>query len=279
MGERSAAGPGGEVIAVGSRSVVRAWGEGTVAKVPRGGVPSSWIGYEAGFTEAVWRLGVPAHQPFGVTRHEGTVISLYARVEGPTMWASIQAELAGAGDPAGVTVVHGRLLAGLHATILALAPPVVLPRQADRLRCKLRQACATFDVDLAAALAELPPAATGPRLCHGDFHPGNVILSPGGPVVVDWFNAGRGHPAGDIARTSLLLGAGLDDTAQVEHLPGHTPHRLRLLHDAYLDEVCRLVGVERGLVHRWRRVEALARLAEGVAPDGLLDLWRAPARR
>lgn len=249
--------------------MVRAWGRETVAKVPAGGVPSSWIRYEARFTEAVRLVGAPAHEPLGLTLHEGKVISLYARVHGPTMWAAVRGGAAGAAH-------HGRLLARVHARILALAPPVVLPLQTDRLRCRLRQACDRFGVDLASALAELPAPAARLRLCHGDFHPGNVILSPGGPVAVDWFNACRGHPLGDIARTSLLLGAGLENTNQVEHLPGHTPTMLRDLHDAYLHEVCRLLGLEVGQVRRWRRIEALARLAEGVAPSGLLEQWHTP---
>ncbi len=37
------------------------------------------------------------------------------------------------------------------------------------------------------------------RLLHMDFHPENVILSPSGPVVIDWANARAGDPALDVA--------------------------------------------------------------------------------
>ena len=265
------------VLAIGSRSVVLAWGSGLVAKVPKDGVPSDWIRHESHITEAVWRLGVPTHEPFGLEHHAGTELSIYARIDGPTMWASIL----GGTDPTNPTASasgHGRHLARLHADILAVTPPITLPRQADRLRCKLRRAGARFDLDtgpgLAALMASVPPSTAGLRLCHGDFHPGNVILSPGGPVTIDWFDAARGHPVCDIARTSLLLGAGLDDTSHVQHLPGHHPALLRLVHDAYLDEVCGLLGLDPEAVVRWRRIEAAARLAEGVAPGALIDLWR-----
>lgn len=40
---------------------------------------------------------------------------------------------------------------------------------------------------------------------HRDLHPGNVLLSGSGPVVVDWTNAGRGDPALDTALTYLIL--------------------------------------------------------------------------
>lgn len=43
------------------------------------------------------------------------------------------------------------------------------------------------------------------RLLHMDLHPGNVVLTSRGPVVIDWTNARDGHPDLDLALTSLLL--------------------------------------------------------------------------
>jgi aminoglycoside phosphotransferase (APT) family kinase protein len=44
-----------------------------------------------------------------------------------------------------------------------------------------------------------------PVVCHGDFHPGNVLAAPGGSVlhVIDWTNVGVGDRHGDIAWTLL----------------------------------------------------------------------------
>jgi hypothetical protein len=56
----------------------------------------------------------------------------------------------------------------------------------------------------------------GPALLHGDLHPGNVLLGPDGPVVIDWTNAVQGPPGADVAVTWLLLAAGQTDTSPVE---------------------------------------------------------------
>jgi len=40
---------------------------------------------------------------------------------------------------------------------------------------------------------------------HGDLHPGNVILSRSGPVVIDWTSAGRGPAGADVADAWLVL--------------------------------------------------------------------------
>jgi thiamine kinase-like enzyme len=51
---------------------------------------------------------------------------------------------------------------------------------------------------------EAPPELGRGRLLHMDFHPGNVILSPRGPVVIDWAIARAGEPALDVAMTWVL---------------------------------------------------------------------------
>jgi hypothetical protein len=55
-------------------------------------------------------------------------------------------------------------------------------------------------------LARLHGRIAAASLCHFDLHPANVILSPAGPVVIDWTNAIRdGDPAVDAALTYLIL--------------------------------------------------------------------------
>jgi Ser/Thr protein kinase RdoA (MazF antagonist) len=55
-----------------------------------------------------------------------------------------------------------------------------------------------------AAPPGLPTAADGQALLHLDLHPENVILSPSGPVLVDWTNARRGEPSLDVAMTWVI---------------------------------------------------------------------------
>jgi streptomycin 6-kinase len=54
------------------------------------------------------------------------------------------------------------------------------------------------------APATLREAGAGDRLLHLDLHPDNVLLSPSGPVVIDWTNARRGDPALDVALTWVI---------------------------------------------------------------------------
>jgi aminoglycoside phosphotransferase (APT) family kinase protein len=51
----------------------------------------------------------------------------------------------------------------------------------------------------------LPRLDNGDRVLHLDLHPLNVLMSPSGPVVIDWSNAARGDPLTDVASTYVLL--------------------------------------------------------------------------
>jgi aminoglycoside phosphotransferase (APT) family kinase protein len=56
--------------------------------------------------------------------------------------------------------------------------------------------------ELQSQLHEIP--FKGERLLHVDFHPDNVLLSPDGPVVIDWTNSRAGNPRFDVAMTWVI---------------------------------------------------------------------------
>ena len=53
-------------------------------------------------------------------------------------------------------------------------------------------------------LNHLGSSGDGDKLCHGDFHPGNVLLTEKGAVVIDWMTASICNPWADMARTDLF---------------------------------------------------------------------------
>ncbi|WP_306924752.1 phosphotransferase [Streptomyces luteogriseus] len=58
------------------------------------------------------------------------------------------------------------------------------------------------DLHAVPALRSTDPAA---RVLHLDLHPENVILTPGGPRVIDWSDAAEGAPGLDWAVTAVIL--------------------------------------------------------------------------
>jgi aminoglycoside phosphotransferase (APT) family kinase protein len=255
----------GEQLATGSRSAVFAWGRDAVAKVPFAATPESWIHFEALYTAAVHDAGAPAPRFHGIEMIGGRAASIYERVHGTSMWDHMREH------PAQIRA-HTRLLADLQAHLFTLVPPVALPALGDRLRCKIREAASRAHPSLVAALELLPPTSPS-RLCHGDLHPGNIIMASDGPVIIDWFDAARGDRVADIARTSLLMSTRAHGQTGPGHLPGAEPDILDLARDSYLEAISDLIAPDPDDVRRWEAVVAVARVAEGIAIDALLAIW------
>jgi len=111
--------------------------------------------------------------------------------------------------------------------------------------------------NLLSRLAALPD---GNRLCHGDFHPFNIIGSPGATMIVDWPDATSGPPAADVARSYLLM----------RHGAGHD------LAEAYVTRYLATSELTDADIRAWLPIIAAARLAENVPEenDRLLELAR-----
>jgi aminoglycoside phosphotransferase (APT) family kinase protein len=255
----------GELVARGTRSSIHAYGRGAVVKVPHPSTPAGWIESEARYADAAYAVGAPVPRLLGVEQIAGRPASVWERVEGSLMWERVMAQPR-------LSAETGRMLLEVQLALFELVPPVTLPRQRDRLASKIRRAAALVDPALIGALDLVPHSVGRQRLCHGDLHPSNVILSGHGPMVVDWFDASRGDPVADVARTFVtLLG---DGTMPPLHLPGSDRRTLGALTDEYVANACAALSIEDSLLGRWQAVEAVARIAEGVPRASLLEIWR-----
>jgi aminoglycoside phosphotransferase (APT) family kinase protein len=255
----------GEVVARGSRSVVHAYGRGAVIKVPKPATPAGWILAEARHVEAVRAVGAPAPALLGVEEVFGRPATVWERVDGPLLWERVVDRPARSGD-------IGRALAEIQLALFELVPPVTLPDHRDRLTSKIRWSAANVDPSLGAALDLLPARSGTARLCHGDLHPSNVIVSREGLVLVDWFDASRGEPVADVARSCLTMLA--DGTTGPRYLPGSDPATLTVLTRAYLNRLRESLDIPAAALARWQAISAVARVAEGMPREPLLGVWR-----
>ena len=256
----------GELIADGRTSEVFAFGHDSAAKVLKRDVPAHWAATEAGLTESVRRLGVPAPEVRELTEIDGRPVIVFERIAGPSMWQRML-------DAPGDIPTLAREMVSVQRAIHAAGVPDRVPGLVGRLASKL-DSVSEFGADERASAHELLRSQPrGAALLHGDLHPGNVLLGADGPVVIDWFDATVGHPDADIARSLVLL-RGADGT-DLRHLPGATSSLVCEVERAY----CAGIGRERtGPVDTWERLMAAGRLAERADADasGLLGLWRTP---
>lgn len=258
----------GRLVAAGRTSDVYEFGRGSVVKVPRLGVPVHWAAVEAEITAAVHAQGLPTPEVRGLEQVGGRDSVVFERIDGPSLWQQIRD---GSGDVSALAV----RLAEIQLSIHAETAPASLLALGDRV-CQKIDSVESLTVserrDAGRIVRELPG---GSVLCHGDLHPGNILMSDRGPVVIDWFDAAVGSQLADIVRSSLLIrplaGAGAH-----QHLPGSSSELLRQVHNDYLERVLDGQEVEASVIRGWEAVLAASRLAERAEPDEslLVALWR-----
>ncbi len=132
---------------------------------------------------------------------------------------------------------------------------VGLPKQADHLGWKI-----THTGYLEESLADrvlllmkrLDDGQT--KLCHGDFHPLNILFDGQKHWIIDWMDATAGSPLADACRTYLLLKQHMNQAAE-----------------AYLGIFCGEAGVAPEGVLAWMPVFAAARMSENM--DGRQKKW------
>lgn len=185
---------------------------------------------------------------------------LYERVDGVSMWGQL------AKQP-GRFFEFARRMAELHAEMHANATRPDLPPQRQRLERKINGADPLPAPLKEAALSALAALPDGRSICHGDFHPGNILLAAERVVVIDWIDASLGNPLADAARTTVIaIGA----TASPQVPNRALKSLIRLFHAVYLRYYFRLRPGGQEEYRRWLPIVAAARLSEEI-PE--LETW------
>lgn len=243
------------ILARGATADILEWEAGTVLKWFREWMPPHAAAHEAEISRYVQQSGLPVPAVGDLVTHEGRSGLVYQRVEGPTMLRVLSS------NPWQV-IGLARQLAELHAHVHRVTAPQ-LASVRERFRPKLDEARGLMSGAIyeraQAALDELPD---GEMLCHGDFHPDNILLAAEGPVIIDWPDATRGDPASDVARTSLLLRMG-EVPQDVPLVMRWTIEAVRrLYHAAYLRRYQQLRPIPPERIRAWMFPVVAARLAE-----------------
>ncbi len=86
------------------------------------------------------------------------------------------------------------------------------------------------------------------KVCHGDFNPSNIIITPdGGHYVIDWSHVTQGNASADVARSYLLF-----------MLEGK-----EALAEKYLTKFCTKSDTARQYVQKWIPIVAASQLVKG----------------
>ncbi|MCI0439223.1 MAG: phosphotransferase [Chloroflexi bacterium] len=247
----------GKLLAHGRTAEVFEWGDGQVIKLLRAGFSASALERESAKTRAAYDAGLPVPKTYGIVEVEGRQGIVFERVVGPSLLQEAMAGRVALPDAA-------RLLAELHAELHERSIPG-LPSLKERMKVDIQAATSITNELRQAALDALDRLPDGDAVCHGDFHPDNVLMSPRGPMVIDWNNATRGNPLADVAKTLALINAGSPPPDL--RLGEQFESARNLINEIYLERYAELRGVARQQIEAWLLPVAAARLWENIAGE------------
>lgn len=254
-------------IAQGRTAEIYAWDDQQILKLYRNWCPPDWVDYEARIAHAVYEAGIPSPGVGEIVETDNRRGLLYERLEGISMLEDMNAR-------PWMLVKYARLLAELQVKIHQKSI-TGLPSYKDRLRYDIDNTSHLTDELRNKSVMTLNLLPDGENVCHGDYHPGNIILTRNGPVVIDWMTACSGRPWADVARTGLLLSIGAN--AAGKQVSPFIRTAIRLYHYIYLQRyrVLNAKGAEES--EHWMPVIAAARLNENILPEreALLQMIKA----
>lgn len=246
----------GQLIGQGNTAEVYLWGDKEILKLFRQKFPWEGVEREYQVSKEVERLGLPVPRVGQMIELEGRKGITYEKISGISMLELISRKPLAAKS-------YSVQLAELHYEMHRCRVEE-LPKYKEALEWNIRHTDLLTDMQRMAVLDRLEELPEESRLCHGDFHPGNVISEEGRTVVLDWMTATTGSPAADVARTVLLL----RDSALPENIPGPVKVILKLFRrtmaDTYLKSYMKLSGITKEEIERWRLPIMAARLSEWV---------------
>lgn len=134
----------------------------------------------------------------------------------------------------------------------------LLNKLKDKMNRKIGESTfnATTRYELHTRLESMPKHK---KVCHGDFDPSNIIVTPGGEMyILDWSHATQGNAAADVARTYLLF-----CLANAQELA-----------DKYLDLFCKMTDTAKQYIQSWMPIVAASQSVKGNENEhAMLKRW------
>ncbi|WP_405156491.1 phosphotransferase family protein [Paenibacillus sp. FSL K6-0108] len=242
-----------------------------IMKLYHADFPAEAVQNEFRITDAVFRKGLPVPQARLFKDDESRKGIIFERIEGNTMLSLMIQE------PVLIKELSCQMAVCHHSLHAQNDEEGVLPAQKQILTGAIRNTSLLSEEEKIQIITYLSTLPDRKQICHGDFHPDNVMVNETRDQywVIDWMTGMSGDPAGDVARSwVILMSATLPEDTAPAILKGFEGVR-NLLLDDYIRHYLQISGISRQEMDAWILPVAAARLNEslpGVEADQLIKL-------
>ncbi|HBM80236.1 MAG: aminoglycoside phosphotransferase family protein [Clostridiales bacterium] len=186
----------GKVIGVGNTATVYEWAKDKVLKLFYPGYPKDAVEREFHNALSIRDMDFPKPKAYEIISSEERIGIVYDMVKGESLLDWVMKT----GDVQECAIY----MAKLHKAIIHNKVSNV-PNYKEFLKSHIPN---TLSVNLKKQeeiLQMIDSLPDGNTLCHGDFHPGNILISDGHTMVIDFMNVCHGYFLYDVARTVFLV--------------------------------------------------------------------------
>ena len=235
-----------------------------IIKLYKNDIDEGTVNHEFQMSSLVYSAGVQTPQPLALIQLDNRRGIRFQRIMGVTLLTIIEKQPL-------LIHKHSRKLAELHYHVHGLSVSGQLRQQKDVMRDSIQAISLLTEVEKQRITDYLERLPQLERLCHGDFHPDNVMVGDE-DWIIDWMTGCIGNPAGDVARALLLISMGT--------MPERTPKLKRTIinilrrqmKNAYIKHYLKRSGLTYDDIDQWILPVAAARLIESIPAEEQQEL-------
>lgn len=244
-----------KLIGQGRTSEIYQWSQGKILKLFRTGIPIHMI-------ENEYKISLEINKTMKFTPKVYELISLdnrkgiiYEEINGFTMMKRI------ASKP-WLVKKEAQRLAELHKLIQEKVD-FELPNYKTKLKNDISRTELLSDNIKIRLFKYIEELEDNNILCHGDFHPDNILITKDQPIIIDWMTASKGNPLADIARTIVLFKfAVIPEKSFIEKKI--IDFIRKRLFEEYIKHYIHISEVKFENIEKWELPVAAARLSEWI---------------
>ncbi|MED4206548.1 aminoglycoside phosphotransferase family protein [Neobacillus mesonae] len=216
--------------------------ENKIIKIFNDYLPDTTALFEANKQKLVYTCGLSVPKVLDITKIDGKQAIIMEYIKGRTLGDLLYENMEQAEHYLNISV-------NIHQKIHNVAADSLEP-MSEKLRRQIESVQMLNKRQKSFLLNKLESMTYTSRLCHGDFHLFNIIMSENNVTIIDWVDASSGDIRADIYRTYLLYSQFSMEFA-----------------DQYLRLYCDKSGLAKEDIFQWAPIIAGARLSEIVSTE------------
>lgn len=242
-----------EMVSQGNTAEIYLYDEGKILKLFREQMPFQAISCEYDKVKIIQRHLQNIPIAYDLVAYQNRFGIVYEQIKGNDMLNLFIKKL-------GKRKHYSRIMGQIHAKIHEVNIDVKYSVK-EKLKDNINEEKELTSEEKVKVIRYLDNLPDGNKVCHFDFHPGNIMLMDNIPIVIDWMTACTGCKAADVARTCLLLQYG-----ELQHANFMMKLFVHIFNKGigklYYKEYKKITGISDEEVEQWILPIAAARLTE-----------------